>query len=127
VYETSFAGGIVSCYSEKTSVPRQELQDLHKNVSYHEGVPEKFVDARGRPSLIILDDLLNQVYSQNVSDLFSKGSHHRNTSVLLITQNLFHLGRHSRDISLNATYLVLLKNARKKINSHFWPDIYTRK
>jgi hypothetical protein len=112
--ETSFAGGIIWCYSENTAVHRQDLQNLHKNVSYHDGVPEEFGDAQGRASLIILDDLLNQVYSQNVCDLFTKGSHHRNTSVILYTQNLFHQGRHCRDISLNAKYLVPLKNTRDK-------------
>jgi len=46
------------------------------------------------------DDLLNEVYSKDVCDLFTKGSHHRNISVILITQNLFHQGRFSRYISL---------------------------
>jgi hypothetical protein len=83
-------------------------------VSYHDGVPEELGDAQGRPSLIILDDLLNQVYSQNVCEIFTKGFHHKNASVVLITQNLFNQGRHYRDISLNAKHLVLLKNARVK-------------
>jgi hypothetical protein len=38
----------------------------------------------------------------------------RNLSVILITQYFFHQGRHCRDISLNAKYLVLLKNVRDK-------------
>jgi len=45
---------------------------------------------------------------------FTKGSHHRNISVLLFTQNLFHQGTNCRDISLNAKYLVVLKNVRDK-------------
>jgi len=44
--------------------------------------------------------------------LFTKGSHHRNISVILITQNLFHQANYCRDILLNAKYLVLLKNVR---------------
>ena len=63
---------------------------------------------------MILDDLLNDVYSKQVCDLFTKGSHHRNISVILITQNLFHQGRYCRDISRNAKYLVLLKNLMDK-------------
>jgi len=63
---------------------------------------------------VILDDLLNDVYSKQVYDMFTKGSHHRNISVILIIQNLFHQGRYCRDISLNAKYLVLLKNVRDK-------------
>jgi len=34
--------------------------------------------------------------------------------VLLLTQNLFHQDTNSRDISLNAKYLVLFKNVRDK-------------
>ena len=45
---------------------------------------------------------------------FTKGSHHRNISVILITQNLFHQGNHCRTISLNAKYIVVLKNTRDK-------------
>jgi len=54
------------------------------------------------------------VYSKDVCDLFTKGSHHRNIGVLLLTQNIFHQAAQCRYISLNAKYLVLLKNVRDK-------------
>jgi hypothetical protein len=92
----------------------EKLASLHKNVSFHEGIPQNFGNVHGKPCLIILDDLLNEVYSKDVCDLFTKGSHHRNISVLLITQNLFHQGRFCRDISLNTKYSVALKNVRDK-------------
>jgi hypothetical protein len=82
-------------------------------VRFHGGVPD-FANKRGEPWLFILDDLFNDVYSRQVCDLFTKGLHHRNISVILITQNLFHQGRYCRGKSLNATYLVLLKNVRDK-------------
>jgi len=53
-------------------------------------------------------------YSTKVSELFTKGSHHRKISLLLITQNLFHQGPSSRDISLNSKYIVVLKTTRDK-------------
>jgi len=111
--EPNFSGGIIWCYSEKSAVPR-ETTSLHKNVNFHEGVPQKFGNDHGRPCLIILDNLLNEVYSKDVCDLFTKGSRHRNISVILITQNLFHQGRFCRDISLNAKYSVALKYVRGK-------------
>jgi len=95
-------------------VPRQQLDKLRLNITYQEGLSEKYGNALGEPSLIILDDLLNQVYSKDFCYLFTKGSHHRNIIVLLLTQNLFHQGNNCRDISLNAKYLVLLKNVRDK-------------
>jgi ABC-type dipeptide/oligopeptide/nickel transport system ATPase subunit len=106
--ESNFSGGIIWCYSEKSAVPRDKLTSLHKNVSIHEGVPQNFCDDHGRTCLIILDDLLNEVYSKDVCDLFTKGSHRRNISVILITQNLFRQGRFCRDVLLNAKYSVAL-------------------
>ena len=48
-------------------------------------------------------------------NLFTKGSHHRNLSVIYIVQNLFHQGKGNRSISLNSHYLVLFKNPRDKL------------
>jgi hypothetical protein len=111
--EPNFDGDIVWCYSEKSAVPTDKLAQLGKRVRIHEGLPTTFGNPQGRTGLIILDDLLNEVYSTQVCDLFTKGSH-RNISVILISQNLFHQAKHFRDISLNAIYLVLLKNVRDK-------------
>jgi len=54
-----------------------------------------------------------------VCDLFTKGTHHRNISIIPISQNIFHQSKHCSDISLNAKYLVLLKNVRDR--SQFSP------
>jgi len=111
--ELNFSGGIIWCYSEKSAVPRQTLAAIHKNVSFHVGVPQNFGDDLGRPSLIILEDLLNEEYSKDVCDLSTKGSHHRKISVILITQNLSIRGV-SLETSLNAKYSVALKYVRDK-------------
>jgi hypothetical protein len=70
-------------------VPHHQLTALNKNVQIREGLPENFENTEGLPCLFILDDLLNEVYSRAVYDLFTKGSHYRNLSVILITQNFF--------------------------------------
>jgi len=82
----NFDGGVIWCYSEKTAVPNQQLAVLKKKVRYDEGVPSGFENTHGRPCLIILDDLLNDAYSNDMCDLFTKGSHHRNISVILFIQ-----------------------------------------
>ena len=48
-------------------------------------------------------------------NLFTRGSHHRNLSVIYIVQNLFHQGKGSRSISLNSHYLVLFKNPQDEL------------
>jgi hypothetical protein len=95
-------------------VPQQLLAAFKKNVQIREVVPENFKHAKGLPCLFILDNLLNEMYSRAVCDLFTKGSHHRNFSVILITQSFSHQAPHCRDISLNAKYLVALKNVRDR-------------
>ena len=86
--EPTFAGGIVWCYGEKCAVPSRK--QLPANARYNEGVPEDFGSANGEPCLVILHDLLHDVYSKQVCELFTRGSYHRNLSVILITQKLFH-------------------------------------
>ena len=81
-------GGILWCFSERTTIPTKELMALNLNIRYHEGVQFDFENSRSKPCQFILDYLLNDVYSRHVSDLFTKGSHHGNISVILITQNI---------------------------------------
>jgi len=62
-------------------------------------------------TLLILDDLMSET-NQLVANVFTKISHHRNVSVVYLTQNLFDKNKYARTISLNAHYLVLFKNPR---------------
>jgi len=52
---------------------------------------------------------------QRIVNLFTRGSHHRNLSVIYIVQKVFHQGKGCRSISLNSHYLVLFKNPREKL------------
>jgi len=87
---------------------------MPSNVRFDEGVPEDFVSANGEPCIVILDNLLNDVYSKQVCELFTTASLHKNISVILVTLNLFHQGQVRSDISLNAHYIVALKTVRDK-------------
>jgi len=82
-------------------------------VRYVAGLPDLDDYDGSEPALIVVDDMMREADSR-VSDLFTKGSHHRNTSVFFITQNLFHQGKGQRDISLNAHYIVYFKNPRDR-------------
>jgi len=62
--ERNFDGGVIWWYGEKTAVPHQQLAVLNKKIRYNEGGPADFENARGRPCLIIFDDLLNDAYSK---------------------------------------------------------------
>ena len=76
------------------------------------GIPTRLTDVEELEScLLVLDDMMDSLDS-GVADLFTKGSHHKNISVIAVTQNVFHQSRFQRTISLNTHYMVLFKNPR---------------
>lgn len=78
------------------------------------GVPESSIFNDLKPRLIIIDDLMRETNS-DVVDLFTKGSHHFNVSIMYVTQNIFNQGKGRRTISLNAHYIVTFKNPRDRV------------
>lgn len=97
---------------EANALPNN-INKFAENVQVSDTIPDTF-DNIPENTLIIIDDLMTSAYTKSICDLFTKGSHHKNISVILITQNLFHQGKYCRDISLNCKYLVLFKNPRDK-------------
>lgn len=87
------------------------------DIEFHSGLPENFDDILELPGpkLLIIDDLMDEAMrSEQVSKLFTRGSHHADLSVIALVQNIFHSGTKQRDISLNTTYLVLFKTIRDR-------------
>ena len=63
--------------------------------------------------VLLLDDLMEEGgQDKRVLDLFTKDPHHRNITVLYLTQDLFPPGKFSRTIKRNAHYIVAFKNPR---------------
>lgn len=87
------------------------------NVTFHEG----FIDISDLPNdqnhrWVIIDDLMEEVgKSSNLLNLFTKYSHHKNISVIFVTQNLFY--KNLRTITLQAHYIALFKSPRDKTAS----------
>ena len=105
---------ILWCYGEYQPA-YAELSAIIPSIQFVEGIPQD-LDSMISPNqlnLLIIDDLMTETGNdKTITNLFTKGSHHRNLSVILILQNLFHQGREMRTISLNSHYLVLFKNPR---------------
>lgn len=81
------------------------------NVQFQEGIPNLDQWANDRRRLLIIDDLMSET-DKRITNLFTKGSHHKNISVIYIVQNLFGKNKEHRTISLNSHYLVVFKNPR---------------
>lgn len=102
---------VLWCNAESNAIPLNKF-NCDYDVEIMKNVPSNFDNVDN--VLIVLDDLMTDAYNKNVCELFTKGSHHRQISVILITQNIFHQGKFCRDISLNCKYLVVFNNPRDK-------------
>lgn len=96
---------IIFCYSI--------WQDAYKNmpgVEFRKGldIPK---DLGGSSTILVLDDLMTDVMkSKPAEDLFTKGSHHLNLTVIFIVQNLYIPGVGGNTIRLNTHYNILMTN-----------------
>jgi hypothetical protein len=90
-----------------------QLLKLPETVEVHDGLDVIDEIDGSEPTLLILDDLMQEAGDEKqVVNLFTKGSHHRNLSVIMLMQNMFHRGKFVRTMSLNTHYMVLFKNPR---------------
>ena len=97
---------IVYCYGEY-----QPIFNEYPQVTFNEGLPDLAQFDGEQNTLLVIDDLMSET-NDEVSNIFTKISHHRNVSVIYLTQNLFYKSKQSRTMSLNAHYIVVFKNPR---------------
>ena len=92
-----------------------EMKSEIDGIIFKEGMPETIENLGhgNKHSILILDDLMLQICNnKDAASLFVMGSHHRNLTIIYLSQNLFAGGSMSRTISLNCEYMCLFKNIR---------------
>ena len=113
---------IIYCYSEWQPLYEKMICEI-RNISFVKGLPD--LDTVEN-SMLVLDDLMNEeIEDKKLLNLFTVGSHHRNISVIYLTQNIYEKGKYARSISLNAHYLIIFKNRRDEAQiMHLSRQIY---
>lgn len=108
---------VVWCYGEY--LPEfVELSQRIPQIHFIEGIPSNIYDLfdPSKQSLLIMDDLMEQSAGDaQVTQLFTKGSHHRGISPIILVQNIFYKGL--RSVSLNCHYICLFKQVRDRSQS----------
>jgi hypothetical protein len=106
---------IIFCYAAWQNT-YESLRNDTPSIEFNEGVLDIDLLNGHVQNLIIFDDLMADCNkNEKIMNLFTVGSHHHNTSVFFITQNIFSKGKYTRDISLNSNYLIILKNPRDQL------------
>ena len=85
----------VTWYYSEWQKAYENLADI-PNMRLEEGLPTSFDN--GKRGLVVLDDLMAETDSR-VTNLFTKKSHHSDTSVIYLVQNLFSKNKKSRTIT----------------------------
>ena len=90
------------------------------HIEFVKGIPtaleqDSYFDVNKQNMIVFDDQMIDASKDKRIVNLFTRGFHHRNLSVIYIVQNLFHQGKSSRSISLNSHYLALFKNPRDKL------------
>ena len=105
---------IIWCYGQWQPL-YDNIRKRIPRIEFVNGIPDHlnnqhYIDVSKR-NVLVFDDLMTEAKcDQRIADLFTKGSHHRNISVVYLTQNLFPQGKACRDIILNTQYMVLFNN-----------------
>ena len=74
---------------------------------------EKKVHLPSEGDVIVIDDFAQEmVNSRDLTNFLSKHSHHRNISLIVLSQNLFWAGKETRTQSLNYHYICLMRQSR---------------
>jgi hypothetical protein len=113
---------VLYCYSEIN----EDILNLKKDgIEVFNGIPTK-EDIQTKPKnlLLILDDLANEIKPEFLDILYTRGSHHWNVSVILVTQNLF--DKNIKVARINSHFLVLMKSPQsllqiKTLGSQLFP------
>ena len=105
---------IIWCYGQWQPL-YDNIRKRIPRIEFVNGIPDHLNDQHyidvSKRNVLVFDDLMTEAKcDQRIADLFTKGSHHRNISVVYLTQNLFPQGKACRDIILNTQYMVLFNN-----------------
>ena len=111
---------VVWCYKERKqsySLMQEKFNSQFELIKFVEGIPvdeNEIVSDVSVPHLTIFNDMLGEKDKEKNKIWFTRKGHHRNASVIYITQNMFQQSKSSRDISPNSRYITLFRNERDK-------------
>jgi len=112
---------IVWCYGIQNDNQLNSIKNgTSVPIEFIDGLPDLNIFSSNDRNLLILDDLMSIAgKNKETADLFTKHCHHKNISVILVLQNLFHKAPFMRDIHTSCNYLVVFKNPRDNAQISF--------
>ena len=99
-----FATGIIWVYSE-WQPDYDMIRERYPGIEFEKGWRDDIFDSLSleQRNILILDDQMGVAStSKSVSEIFTKGWHHKNLTVIDLVQNVYNQGKSQQTISLNS-------------------------
>jgi len=106
---------IIWAYGQKNESQLKRIAEISPIIEFHAGLPdtETLNLNPEQNNILILDDLMDEIAaSKSTKNLFTRESHHLNTTVIAIIHNLFNQEKYTRTITLNTHYFIIFKSPR---------------
>ena len=95
-----------------------DIQQTVPDITFQQGIPtleelDCYIKDNDKDLILILDDLIHDIVQcKETQLLFTQYAHHRNITIIYMTQNLFMQGKYARTIALNTHVYVVFRNFR---------------
>ncbi len=120
---------IIWCYGQWQEL-YEEMKESIPNIEFYKGLPpnlseNSFLDINTR-NILVIDDLMAEASKDSrVQELFTKGSHHRNFSVICLLENFYFPG--TQTLRRNTHYMILFnmpvdKTQVRTISRQMFPE-----
>lgn len=119
---------VIWCFGQDQIIYKTPVS-LDVNIRYSAKLPTDSEIINSKTDVIVIDDLMSELGDDSrLASMFTKGSHHVGYSVIFLVQNLFFKSKQMRTITLNAQYIILMKN-RRDLNQieYFGRQLYPKK
>ena len=95
-----------------TLVDNKHVHLTMKGIDDFDYLKELMIEKKDQGGTLLMIDDQGSKIDQNIMKIFTIYSHHYSVTCMLLTQTLFDSKREFRTVSLNASYIVIMKNSR---------------
>ena len=95
-----------------TLVENKHVHLTMKGIEDFDYLKELMIEKKDQGGTLLMIDDQGSKIDQNIMKIFTIYSHHYSVTCMLLTQTLFDSKREFRTVSLNASYMVIMKNSR---------------
>jgi hypothetical protein len=98
-------------YGQKNEKQLSRIQNIDPAITFSEGFPDLNNFNPEENNLLILDDLMDEIgKNKECANLFTRGSHHNNISVIAIIHNICNQEKYSRTLTLNGRLFIFFES-----------------